>query len=232
MDIKKFVQDIFANLIANILVVAGGTLVIILVFFQRLPAYQLLLLIIGTIGLILFVINQYALWKERRKKRLTKLSDKELEQLIREWVDIPAFKFQRQEAVPGVYFAFEVTLGDLTVHLERQEKEPLVVILAGEVLLQTPPDKTMSEADWERLAGQLSIEMARLGIQFYFNGAPNKWERIRLIESVILDDSLTGFYFRPRVMFVIRALILVLEVAKEFFREIQPNKPVSDKEGS
>ncbi len=228
MDIKKFVRDIFTNLIANLLILAGGILVIILAFFQRLPLYQLLLLIIGTVGLVLWTINQIAVWKERHKKSLTKLSDKELENTIREWINIPAWSVQPQTLQEGTLFAYLIQHQDLHVAIVRQASERSIIGLASKLTMRSKKTE-LSQPEWERLSGQLSIQLAQFGIEYDFVGDPIKWETIQIVEPVILDDSMTGFYFRSRVMFVIRAAILTLEIWKEALRLSQ--KSIPDKEG-
>ena len=72
--------------------------------------------------------------------------------------------------------------------------------------------------------------MARFGIEYDFVGEPNKWETIQLIEPVILDDSMTSFYFRSRIMFVVRAIILVREIWKDALRLSE--KSIPDKKDS
>lgn len=52
------------------------------------------------------------------------------------------------------------------------------------------------------------------------NGNPNKLQRIRVTDAVIIDDTLTEFYLRQRIMFVIRALVLIREVVKKNYKEM------------
>jgi hypothetical protein len=192
-------------------------------------------IILLVVALTFYLVNQVK--STRAKRGLTKLSHKEIETQVREWIDISAWKIQKGALPNGVLLSYDLTHGDLPIHIERQAKQPEVFYLASEISLThlVPKNKRMSREDWESLAGKLAIEMARQGIQWSFSGdegdkkLANKEERIRLIDYVILDDSLTGFYFREKVMFVVRALILVIEVSREFFKGI-PDKPVSHKE--
>ncbi len=93
-------------------------------------------------------------------------------------------------------------------------------------------DVKLSQENWELVASRLSVEMARLGIQFLFTGEPNKFQQIMLIEQVILDDSLTDYIFRERVMFVARALVLVKEVVNAASRVTgKPIDSVSHEDG-
>ncbi len=194
-------------------------MVAILAWLQNISWYLLTLGFFAAIVLILVGINQYSIFKERRKKRFTQYSDKEIETTIRDWVDLPTFSFQRQER-PEVYFQFLITdIYKRLVTIARHKNEPYIINILTELEL-TPTVQQVTKDGWEKLASRLSVEMARLGIQFKFNGETNKLDRIRLWESVSFDDSLTAYYFRERILFVIRAFVLVEEVRRDFFREI------------
>jgi hypothetical protein len=218
MDFRKSLQNIIENIIAYLFIVAVGGAAMVFTILKELPLYQLLLLLLAAIGLILLVINQYATWKERRKKKLTKLSDKELEARIREWINIPAWSVQLQPPIDDVSFAYKINHQNSFVYVHRHVAEPSVIGLSSKLVMHSTKTE-LSKYEWERLEGQLSIEMARLGIEWDFVGSPNKWDTIELIEPVILDDSLTSFYFRSRVMFVVRAIILVHEIWNENLRQ-------------
>jgi len=221
--IKRNILDII-----QILPLVGAIVVAVLAFLQHAPWYLIALSAFAAFGLTFWGINQYAVFRERHKKVLTQLSDKEIEDTIRNWLDITSFSFQRKEAIQGLYFAFEVKHGGLSVHIERQYKEPDVIILAGE-LHMNPKETPITLADWEKLGGQISVDMARLGIQWKFVGEDNKWEKVRLLDAVLLDDSSTGFYFRQKIMFVVRSQILVFELFKECLRQVS-QRSIPDKE--
>lgn len=190
----------------------------------QLPLWLIWLAIIFVIVFTLVGVNQVDTWKQRHKKGLMQLSRKELERTIREWVNIPAWSVQPQPLKEGTLFAYVVKHQDLHVAVVRQAAEPSVIGLASKLTMRSEKT-TLSEAQWQRLAGQLSIEMARLGIEWDFVGSPNKYETIRLGEQVILDDAVTGYYFRSRIIFVIRAGILVWEIWKEALRLSEQSIP-------
>ncbi|MEK7280950.1 MAG: hypothetical protein AAB037_01180, partial [Chloroflexota bacterium] len=185
--------------------------------------------LLAAIALILFSINQYDAWKVKRKKRLIQLSNKELESKIREWINIPAWSVQPQSQLKGILFAYSIQHGGLHVAIVRDAEEPSVIALVSKFTMPSE-EAALYKGEWGRFRGQLSIEMARLGIQWHFIGPQNKFEAIELAEQVILDDAVTGYYFRSRVLFVLRAGILVMELWKEALR--LSGKSVSDGEGS
>jgi hypothetical protein len=77
--------------------------------------WEMWLAILFTIGCAFWIINQLHTWKDKHKKGLSNYSDKEIENIIREWVDTPFLSFKRED-VPNVYFQFVVIkLSDLFI---------------------------------------------------------------------------------------------------------------------
>lgn len=225
----KWFKDNIINILQWLLPSAGTIVVIVLALIQHVPWYLIFVSVIAVICLILFGINQIETWKERHKKRLSQYADKEIEDIIREWVDIPNFSFQRQQFESTLYFKFMITdnFGRI-VNIIRNRNNPNMIHIMSGAILTLNKGQSMNQSGWEELAGRLSIEMARLGIQFSFDGVPNRFEGIRLTDSIIIDDSLAGFYFRQRIMFVIRAVVLIANVRNQFLKEKGITEPTSN----
>jgi len=188
-----------------------------LAWLQNMPWFLIPLSVMLAVGLFLFAINQ---WKQiGKKKKISKLSDKEIEKMIREWVDIPGYVIERIVPETRVIFNFVIKdRSERNVNIIRNTNIPAIIILAGRLKIPTL-NRSLDEAKWRKLAGKISIEMARLGIEYVFDGDPNRYEFISLIDPVFLDDSLTDFFFRQRILFVIRAMILVIEITKQYLGE-------------
>jgi hypothetical protein len=60
------------------------------------------------------------------------------------------------------------------------------------------------------LVHNIRVEMARIGVMF--KGIATPLERIDIGNSVSLDDNLTEFYLKQRVLFMIRATFLLNEL--------------------
>ena len=95
MDIKRLLRDLLVGAITTYFPAIIGGAVIVLVWIGDLPPYQVLLLILFTIVLVLWGINQMRVLQERRKRGIAEVSDKEVYETIRGWLDDPAFTFQR-----------------------------------------------------------------------------------------------------------------------------------------
>jgi hypothetical protein len=100
----------------------------------------------------------------------------------------------------------------------READSPTVLQLRARVTM-TPSPRSLTETEWKRMSSEIKIEMARLGIQYGFDGSPNKYDAISLSDLVILDSTFTEFYFRQRIFFVLRAMVLVMSIANKTFDE-------------
>src|SRR4030042_1890404 len=89
--------SILLNILVWLLPPGGTAVVVILAWLQRVPWYLIVLSAIATIALILLGINQFALFRQRRQKPLSKRTDKEIENTIRDWLYQPRYKFQMEK---------------------------------------------------------------------------------------------------------------------------------------
>lgn len=210
MDVKKFIRDIFTNLIANLLILAGGVLVIILAFFQRLPPYQLLLLIIGIIGLVFWTINQIDAWRERHKNGFSSQTDEQIKKTIEGWCLKQGHGVQ-ENPQPNARFQFISTnLQGKPVVISRYKELPELIRLWVPFII--PQDaisrfNVLPEFTREEIMQQCQIEMARFGVQW--KGLSNPLGVVELIEHMRCDDSLTEFNFLNGVTFMVNAQVLL-----------------------
>ncbi len=214
--------DIAKSLIGWILSLGIAALIGWLAWLKNAPAYLIALISLGAISAILTGINQFLSIREKRSKNFLKHSEKRLEKIIRDWVDIPAFTFQRQEPEDCLFFKFLIKdKNSRSINIIREKDEPDLISIIAEINIEDPPAN--KEPDFLiKLSSNISLELARLGIQFVFNGEKNKFNRIRIIEQVSLRDPLTGLYFRQRIFFVIRAYVLIVEISKVTYRKQEP----------
>jgi len=221
----KWIKSNILDLIQSVGMV-GVAVVAIVAWLQSVPWYLALLGLLTAVVLILGGINQYEIRKERHKKKLTQLSDKELESLIWDWLKISAWKANPQPLQVETVFAYQVQFQDILIDVVKEKPQPEMIFLVS--VFTMPSEKEgLSEVERNRLWGQLRIEFARLGIQWDYVGTP---DTVKLSEPIILDDSITPYYFRSRIMFVVRANILAYELWKEALRLSRQSIP--DKEDS
>ena len=204
---------ILVNILIWLLPSGGTVAVVILAWLEQMPAYLIVLSAIAAIAFGFWGVNQIHASRERRKRGIANLNDQETEKTIRNWLDDPFFTFQRK-VDPNSLFQFVVTdEPGRPVTISRPKLKPTHLELATAITLSNEHRKkyeTLSLGGKQKIMHDLRIEMARYGISY--NGIDTKLERVELVDIVLLDNSLTEFYFRQRVFFVIRAFVLYSEI--------------------
>lgn len=171
--------------------------------------------------------------RDRSKKKLSKYSPKEVEQTIREWVNIPEYTYRLSpDAVEGTYFIFDLTDSvGRPIHVTYNEKDPhRIGIWADLKLLPTDdneypklPEKRLAEAKqlievyYASLKHNLSIEMLRLGCNYSFH---DDLRLIRLANHVYIDDLLNASEFINQCLFITRAMTLVDSIYRAILNEM------------
>lgn len=223
MGKKKWLKDNILNIV-QIMPIIGGVVVTVVAWLQGIAWYLIVAfgVILGmlVIPTTLLTINQLATWKERHKKKLTQLSDKEIEDTIRNWlVNDPGYKFQMKDVNDSVFhndrlFHFEVEDDwGRVISIARPRAKPTRLDLASAVTLGTEHKKkyeALGPKFKRDILHNLRAEMARFGVMF--RGMDTTLERIDISDSVSLDDTLTEFYLKQRILFMIRATFLLNEL--------------------
>ena len=232
MDIKRLLRDLLVGAITTYFPAIIGGAVIVLVWIGDLPPYQVLLLILFTIVLVLWGINQMRVLQERRKRGIAEVSDKEVYETIRGWLDDPAFTFQRMTN-PKCLFQFVVAedQGRRPVTVSRTKAKPSQLSISTGITLADEHRKQyekLSNNEKDKIGHNLRIEMARYGIGF--SGINRRLEKATLSDVVLLDNALTEFYLRQRIFYVSGAFVLYDEtISRELMDVIEEE---SNKEGS
>jgi hypothetical protein len=176
--------------------------------------------------------NEIRKAQEEDRNKLTKLSDQELEDTIRRWVNRPTLTYHLEPTKPGFLFHFLVrdNTGE-PCNIMRSAKDPSFIQLESGLELE-PGIAVLSAQEKLKVAGKIRLELARMGIQFEFTGVKHPLDTVRLVEMVPLVDSLTDYNFMQRIGFVMRALILTREATTDALNEIGPKQspPLQPKE--
>jgi len=216
------IKNIITNLIAPLIVLGAPIMIGWLAWLKDLPAYLICLIMLGAFGFSLFLINQYAILRDRTKRNIKNRSDKKIERIIREWIDVPGYSVTRIKPERNFKFHFEIRdAQNRHVNIIRGKNNPAIIEFAGRVKI-TSENQTLDELTLNEIASKIKIEMARLGISYVFDGSPNLLEYIRIINSVIIDDSLTEFYFRQNISLIVRAIILIIEIKNQVLENRRP----------
>ncbi len=214
-----WIKRLFTDYLAGWLLVITPLFVGFLAWIQSLPYYVIALATLFAFGAIFWGINQFHVFRERRRKGLSSRSDKEIEDVIRNWLDDPGYKFQRKDINDPLFhndrlFHFEVEdEWGRVISIARPRAKPTRLDLASAVFLSSEHKKMYEELnpdDKNNLVHNLRVEMARIGV--LFKGIETSLNRVDIGDSVSLDDNLTEFYLKQRILFMIRATFLLNEL--------------------
>ena len=222
MDIRRLLRDFLVGAITTYFPAIMGGAVIVLVWLGDLPPYQLLLLTLFTIVLVLWGINQIRILQERRKRGIAEVSDKEVYENIRGWLDDPAFTFQRKMSDDCLFqFVVSEAQGRRPVTVSRTKAKPGQLSLGTAITLGDEHQKKydrLSNTEKDKIVHNLRIEMARYGIGF--SGIARGLEEAKLSDVVLLDNALTEFYLRQRIFYVSGAFVLYVEIVSQELMDV------------
>jgi hypothetical protein len=160
----------------------------LLAWIQKMPWFLIPLSILAAIGCVLFIVNQ---WRQRKEKgNISKLSDKKIELLIRDWLDLPGFSVERVPAKLPIKFNFLfIDKHKRSINIVRDTVLPEIIQLLARFVISSN-DAPLNESVVNKIAGNIKLEIARLGVEYGFDGTPNPHNSVHFLVPVILDDSL------------------------------------------
>ena len=206
---KKRLENLQDSIIFALLVAVG---VAVWSLISNLPLQIIFVIGIATFAATLTVLNQTNIWRDRRRKQISKFSNQEVEDTILKWITIPSFSVQRN-VDPNALFSFMVKDSqERAVTIARAKDDPSQLVLAiKKQLLEDTKTKleALEKSTSSQLIFNLRLELIRLGIGF--QGVDWPLNQITLSDFVALDDSLTKTYFLGRVLFIRRAQLLIGE---------------------
>lgn len=219
--VKKWIKENILDII-GLLPYVAAVAVVVLAFISKLPPYQIGIVILALFALVFFGINQFKIYRAGRVKGLGKQNDIEIEDTIQNWLTKPGYKFEKKDINDPVfhndrYFHFEVEdEWGRVVSIARPRVVPTRLDLSSAIYLAPDHKKhyeNLNASERKTLIHNLRVEMARFGLVFRgLEGTEPKLERIDFGDSVSLDDNLTEFYLKQRILYMIRAGFLVNEL--------------------
>jgi hypothetical protein len=214
----------------------GGSTVIamitwIITHIAKLPLWQIWLATLFGIGCAFWIINQIGIWRKRHRKKLSKLSDKELEETIYKWLAIPGFAITRQSTKEPEIFHLSLSLpkNGINVDIVKSKLYSDMVFVMSRIIYS---ERHLSQQELNRVRSKIDIEMARLGVEFIPPPETVSQQAQIIVQVAIpITDELTAFEFRQTTTLIARALLLVKLVSDE---TLPPNvtQPTSHKGGS
>lgn len=200
-------------------IIAGGVAVWSLV--SKLPPPIIFVAATATFAAIIIIWNQLAMWRERTKKKISGLSDKEFRETIRGWIDKPLYKYKIQSnARYDAFFSFTVENPfKRVVEIIRPKDDPFVIRLGVNLVLTDEQVSKMSALPEPKQAGIVSgliMELARMGI--LWSGVKPPLKEFVIEDIIPIDDGLTEFCLLQHIRFMDRVIIMATEYIKMMTR--------------
>jgi len=209
-----------------------GVVIIVITYLfgelYKLPWWFIWLTVLFAVALGLWIWNQIT---EKSKKRISKLSEEEIEQTVQDWIlDTPGVSCEKQKVkeTDEEFFIFTITLTDpdqpkpakFHVIQKRSTPKQIDIVLWGDLKLENV------QADVrDKIKRKISLELARMGCEFTYGNDKDALGKLVVAEPLVIDDSLTVYHFRQKLLSVIRATILIQIIREESFIEAGIKSP-------
>lgn len=168
-----------------------------------------LLAFTGAMALGLFIYHNIPInWPVKAKK---------IENNLRKWADAGGFSI-KSEGQEYARFQFVITdeAGHHVTVINKKDASPLEIIIATKVSFSPEQQRQLIEKGKERqtqFIDELKMELLKFGIGFTVPSEPI--EEISLVKTVFYDNSVTRVHFLEDVLFVRRALYLVMQIVNQ-----------------
>ena len=215
--VSDFIKNPVVQFVGGPVVLAVVTWIV--THLAKLELWAIWLTIIFSVCVGLLMVNQVATWRERTKKGISKLSDRELREVIRRWIDKPFFKVQTNEK-DGALFSFTVENPyKRAVEIMRHEKIPSVIQLGVNLVITEEQESIISKLPEPKKSDAVSdliMELARIGISW--SGVKHPLKEFVIEDTIPIDDGLTEFYLLEHIWFMDRAIVIAIEHIKKVTR--------------
>ena len=182
----KWIKDNIFNVI-GILPIVGAVVVGVLAWLQHISWYLIAFYGITIAVIVFFGIERIDVWKERHKKKLTQLSDKEIADTLRKWFDKRHYSSSSRIDDKALFLIVATDTQNRNLNVFKPKENPSVIairlaIKEEQIALIPQPHQNMARFN-------ITIEMARLGLLCH--GAPPMY----IDQELQCDDFLTESSF-------------------------------------
>lgn len=228
----RWLRELSARIVVGVMVAMLTALGLAFwAWLKALDPFFIVIIFLAVMAIVIIIINQLDAFFQRRKRGLSKYSDKEIENAIREWIDIPGFTFKRSDAEDeDSFFLFHVVDDcDRPVHIRRSKKASSHILLWSDISIPSKSEEMQIEfaqEDLKKLAGALSLEMLRLGCGYELKDFSERGFLFRIYHTIAIDDSLTADTFKDAGAQLMRAFTLVMGIVGLTLQGMGVNVPI------
>jgi len=189
--------------------------VAILGWLGQAPIYLIVLSVIAAIAFGFWGSNQITLFRQIHQRRINKYSDREIEALIHDWLDITGFTLKREDVDENnAYFLFTILDScSRPVYITRQKNAPHYIRIYSGIGFNPKPDarRKLTLGEFNSLTQKLGLEMLRLGCSYEITPLENGFN-ISIENSVPIDDNLTRITFGEACAYITRSFTVVIRI--------------------
>lgn len=203
MDIWRKIKSILGNPIVQLVGLPGVIIVIswTATHLARIPIWQIWLVVLVSGGVGVLLVNQISVFREKHKKGFSKLTDVEMANTLRKWLDKRQYSQQKREANESLFYFVVTDERKRVINIQRPRTTSnvirLTLVVAEEAINEIP------EPARQNLRFSIGVEMARFGLLYSENPVS-----VRL--DLPIDDLITESTFLNAIDKVRQAHVLMV----------------------
>lgn len=165
MDIWKRIKGVLDNPIVKLLGLPGIIIVItgIATYLARMSIWEIWLAVVFTAACGFLLSNQISVLRERHKKGFSKLTDVEMENTLRKWLDKRQYSQQKKEDKESLFYFVVTDEQERLIYIHRPRITSNVIRL---VLIAEKSINEIPEPERQKLRFFIGVEMARFGLLY------------------------------------------------------------------
>ena len=201
--------EIVAVILGATLLAIGGA---IWAMLHSWAAPLIMVLVLGIIGLCLWIWNQVYIIKERRSRAFANWNNDQIADTLQKWVLRRGFSI-KETTLPNYQFAFQVDYWEKPIIVARHSTLDTFITFLGLIKVSQERQDMMqalTEREREKILRSIAIEFARLGVNYM--GLKYPWATVEISHQVLCDNSLTEQQLLQSIKFVSRGIILFTHV--------------------
>lgn len=203
MDIWQRIKSVLGNPIVQLLWGLPGIIVVItwiVAYLSRIPIWGIWLAVVFTATCGVLLSNQISVFRERHKKGFSKLTNVEMADTLRKWLDKRQYSQQKRDDKESLFcFGVSDTQNRL-IHIRRPITTSNVIRL---VLVAEKEINEIPDPERQKLRFFIGVEMARFGLLY-------SEEPVSVYLDLPIDDLITETTFLNAIDKIRQAHVLML----------------------
>lgn len=166
MDIWRKIKSVLGNPIVQFLGLPGIIIVItwIVTHLARIPIWEIWLAVVFTAACGFWLSNQVSVFRERHKKGFSKLTDIEMENTLRKWLDKRQYTQQKKKDEESLFYFVATDEQKRPINIKRPRLASNVIQLV--LAFDEKEISGIPEPGQQNLRFTIGVEMARFGLLY------------------------------------------------------------------